>query len=101
MWQTCWAATVFALLMQLAYAFSCGQNTARTSSHTALTARPNPPSTIAVTDPRGRARRARPAARRPPARSGAEPDRRRGEHQGHGGHEYAAPQVAQPQRQAE
>ena len=32
---------------------------------------------------------------------GAEPDRRHGEHQGHDGHEYAAAQVAEPERQAD
>ena len=47
------------------------------------------------------ARPGRAAAPRPPARPGAEPDRRRGEHQGHDGHQHAAMQVAEPQYQAE
>ena len=47
------------------------------------------------------ARPGRPAAPRPPARAGAEPDRRRAEHQGHGRHQDAAVQVAEPQRQPE
>jgi hypothetical protein len=47
------------------------------------------------------ARPGRAAAPRPPARPGTEPDRRRGEHQGHGGHQHAAMQVAESQRQAE
>jgi hypothetical protein len=47
------------------------------------------------------ARPGRAAAPRPPARPGAEPDRRRGEHQGHDGHQHAAMQVAEPQHQAE
>ena len=41
----------------------------------------------------------RAAAPGPAARPGAEPDRRHGEDQGHDGHEYAAAQVAEPQRQ--
>ena len=53
-------------------------------------------------DPGGRpARPGRAAAPRPPARPGAEPDRRRGEHQGHDGHQHAATQVAESQRQAD
>jgi Family of unknown function (DUF6350) len=53
-------------------------------------------------DPGGRpARPGRAAAARPPVRPGAEPDRRRSEHQGHAGHQHAAVQVAEPQRQAE
>ena len=47
------------------------------------------------------ARPGRPAAPRPPARAGAEPDRRRAEHQGHDRHQDAAVQVAEPQRQTE
>ena len=47
-------------------------------------------------DPGGRPTRpGRAAAPRPPARPGAEPDRRRGEHQGHDGHQHAATQVAE------
>ncbi len=44
-------------------------------------------------------RPSRAAAPGPAARPGAEPDRRRGEDQGHDGHDYAAAQVAEPQRQ--
>jgi len=47
------------------------------------------------------ARPGRAAAPGPPARSGAEPDRGRAEHQGHDGHEHPATQVAEPERQAE
>ncbi len=47
------------------------------------------------------ARPGRAAAPGPPARSGAEPDRGRAEHQGDDGHEHAATQVAEPERQAE
>ena len=43
----------------------------------------------------------RAAAPRPPVDGDAEPDRRHGEQQGQGGHEHAATQVAEPQRQAE
>ena len=53
-------------------------------------------------DPGDRAARpGRAAAPGPPARSGAEPDRDDGEHQGQDGHEHAAMQVAEPERQAE
>ena len=54
-WHTCCAVTVFAPLMQLKYVFSCGQNTASTSSHSALNARPRQPSTTPPTAQRGRA----------------------------------------------
>jgi Family of unknown function (DUF6350) len=47
------------------------------------------------------ARPGRTAAPRPAAGADAEPDRHRREHQGQNGHERAAPQVAQPQRQAD
>jgi len=47
------------------------------------------------------ARPGRAAAPGPPARSGAEPDRGRAEHQGHDGHQHPATQVAQAERQAE
>jgi uncharacterized protein DUF6350 len=47
------------------------------------------------------ARPGRAAAPRPAAGADAEPDRHRREHQGESGHEPAAPQVAQPQRQAD
>ena len=47
------------------------------------------------------ARPARAAAPGPSARSGAEPDRGRAEHQGHDGHQHAAVQVAESQRQPE
>jgi len=43
----------------------------------------------------------RAAAARPPVDGDAEPHRRHGEQQGQGGHEHAAAQVAEPQRQAE
>jgi Family of unknown function (DUF6350) len=53
-------------------------------------------------DPADRpARPGRAAAARPAVGADAEPDRRYGEQQGQDGHEHAAPQVAQPQRQAE
>jgi hypothetical protein len=47
------------------------------------------------------ARPGRAAAPGPSARSGAEPDRGRAEHQGHDGHEHPATQVAEAERQAE
>jgi hypothetical protein len=47
------------------------------------------------------ARPGRAAAPRPSARPRAEPDGRRGERQGHDGHQHAAMQVAESQRQAE
>jgi hypothetical protein len=47
------------------------------------------------------ARPGRAAAPRPAAGADAEPDRQHRERQGQSGHEHAAPQVAQPERQAE
>ena len=47
------------------------------------------------------ARPGRAAAPGPAAGADAEPDRRRGEQQRHDGHEHAAAQVAEPERQAE
>ena len=64
--------------------------------------RAEPEAEPAEHDPGDRpARPGRAAAPCPPARPGAEPDRRRGEHQGYDGHQHAAMQVAESQRQAE